>query len=177
MRGPYGSIAFDDRNRPLKTLEWGDQYVFRTLGASVSTRSRWTWNTLNPGARYHLLVAGKFEMGLVQTVPYSASRIGSQYSDDRGEVSTRRMGCPDTGWRMPCDWEWTYQSVQYEESSGRATRVKKLAWGTAPFLGTSKTTDETGEPFDGYPTASYSVWITFDQSGGAKTRSLAGSIQ
>jgi hypothetical protein len=177
MRGPYGSLAFDDRDRPLKFLEWGDQYVFRTRGSGVSTKSKWTWDTLNTGARYNLLVAGQFEMGLVQTIPYSASRFGSQYSDDRGLTSTRRLGCPDTGWRMPCDFEWTYQSVQYEEFGGRASRVKKIAWGTAPFLGTSKTSDETGEPFVGYPVVSYSVWITFDKSGGVKTRGLAQSIQ
>src|SRR5262249_29849081 len=28
VRGPYGSLAFDDHNRQLKFLEWGDQYIF-----------------------------------------------------------------------------------------------------------------------------------------------------
>jgi len=179
-RGPYGSLAFDDHNRSLKFLEWGDQYIFRTLGTSVSSRTKWTWNTPNTGARYNLLVAGPYEMGLVQSIPYSSSRLGSQYSDDRGNVSKLArdpLGCPDTGWRMPCDWEWAYQSVQYEEFGTRPSHVKKIAWGTAPFLGTNMATDEVGEPFHGYPTVSYSVWITFDNSGGVKTRALAASIQ
>jgi hypothetical protein len=32
-----------------------------------------------------------------------------------------------------------------------------------------------GEPLAGYPVVSYSVWITFDKSGGTKTRHLATS--
>ena len=52
----------------------------------------------------------------------------------------------------------------------------KLAWGTADYIGTSQTSDDISEPFDGYPTVSYRVWITFDKSGGANTRRLAASV-
>ncbi|MBI4469687.1 MAG: hypothetical protein HY650_10240 [Acidobacteria bacterium] len=175
IRGPYGYLVFDEIDGPLTALEWGDKYLFRTQDNTVSTQSRWTWNTVNTGHRYNLLVAGQYEMGLVETVPFSASRLGSGYTDDRNETSTSHQGCPDAGWRMPCDWEWSYQSVQYEEFDTRPTRAKKLAWGTAPYLGSNRTFDDMGEPFAGYPVVSHSVWITFDKSAGAKTRSLAAS--
>lgn len=175
MRGPYGYLIFDETDGPITSLEWGDQYLFKTRGNAVSTQSHWTWNTVNTGARHNLLVAGQYEMGLVESVPYRMSRTGSGYSDDRNHTSTGRLGCPDARWRMPCNWEWTYQFVQYEEFDARSTRAKKIAWGTAPYMGTDRTSDDMGEPFAGYPVAAYSVWITFDKSGGAKTRRLASS--
>lgn len=176
LRGPYGYLIFDQSDAPLTQLEWGDQYKFATSGANVSTNSDWTWNGLNGGARYNLLVAGEYEFGLVQTIPYASSKIGSGWSDDRGKTSADGMGCPDAGWRMPCDWEWTYQSIQYENFDANPSAVKKIAWGSAPYAGTNKTSDDTGEPFAGYPKVSYKVWITFDNSGGANTRALAASI-
>ena len=57
-----------------------------------------------------------------------------------------------------------------------AKRAKKLAWGSAPYVGTSLATDDGGAPFVGYPIVSYRVWLTFDASAGAKTRALAASI-
>jgi hypothetical protein len=178
MRGPYGYLIFDGGiNGPITALEWGDRYVFKTQGNTVSTQSQWTWNTLNRGARYNLLVAGQYEMGVVETVPYRMSKLGSGYSDDRGHTSAHGLGCADAGWRMPCNWEWPYQSVQYEEFDTRPTRAKKLAWGTAPYMGTDRTSDDMGEPMAGYPVVSYSVWITFNKSAGTKTRNLATSIR
>jgi hypothetical protein len=175
VRGPYGYLIFDETDGPLTALEWGDQYIFKTRGNTVTTQSQWTWNTVNMGARYNLLVAGQYEMGLVESVPYRMSRLGSGYSDDRNQTSTGHQGCPDARWRMPCDWEWTYQSVQYEDFDTRPTRAKKLAWGSAPYMGSDRMSDDMGEPLAGYPVVSYSVWITFDKSGGVKTRNLASS--
>ena len=65
----------------------------------------------------------------------------------------------------------------YEEFDTRPTRAKKLAWGTAPYMGTDRTSDDMGEPMAGYPVVSYSVWITFNKSAGTKTRNLATSIR
>ena len=78
---------------------------------------------------------------------------------------------------MPCDWQWPYQSIQYETfTNGQPSNDKKLAWGSAPYFGNNRATDDTGEPFDGYPTASYSVFITFDNTAGEKTRHLAATV-
>jgi hypothetical protein len=77
---------------------------------------------------------------------------------------------------MPCDWQWPYQSIQYKNFTTAASHVHKIAWGTAPYVGTNKTRDDTGAPIVGYPKVSYSVWITFDYSAGANTRNLAASI-
>jgi hypothetical protein len=175
MRGPYGWVNFAPGNAALTKLQWGDQLLFSTMGSSVTTASDWTWLAENNGARYNLLVAGKYEFGLVQNKSYAASTIGSGYSDRRGHSSLDGLGCPDSGWNLPCDWEWTYQSIQYEDFGTSPTRAKKLAWGTAPYIGTTLSNDDNGEPFAGYPTVSYSVWLTFDNSGGAKTRALAAS--
>lgn len=180
LRGPYGVMVFDETDSVLRRVEWGDKYLFGTSGKGVTTNSAWTWNQPNAGARYNLLIAGLYEMGVVQNVPYATSTIGSGWTNDRNRTSAQGLGCPEAAWRLPCDWEWPYQSVQYEGLSTRMTRAKKLAWGTAPFFGTAKTAvwinATMTEPFAGYPAASYSVWITFDQSGGARTRTLAASI-
>jgi hypothetical protein len=176
MRGPYGYMLFDASDAPLTKLEWADQFHFATKGKRVATTSEWTWNRRNDGARYNLLVAGAYEMGLVEAVPYGKSRTGNAWSDSRGTTSASGPGCPDAGWRMPCDWSWPYQSIQYEAFDADPTRSKKLAWGSADYIGTSKARDDTGELFDGYPKVSYRVWITFDKSGGDKTRRLASAI-
>ncbi|MDL1897001.1 hypothetical protein FBQ82_12050 [Anaerolineae bacterium CFX7] len=176
VRGPYGYMLFDKVDGAITKLEWGDQYKFATTDANVSTASNWEWNALNDGARYNLLVAGDYEFGLVQTIPYAKSKTGSGWSDLRGKTSAAGLGCPAVGWRMPCDWEWTYQSIQYENFDSNPSAAKKLAWGSAPYIGANKTSDDTGEPFAGYPKISYQVWITFDSSGGANTRALAASL-
>ena len=176
MRGPYGYMIFDATDEPLTRLEWADRFHFATKGKKVATTSEWTWTAKNASARYNLLVAGAYEMGLVEAIPYRKSRTGNAWSDSRGKTSASDPGCEDAGWRMPCDWSWPYQSIQYEAFSVEATRSKKLAWGTADYIGSSKSFDDTGEPFDGYPSVSYRVWITFDKSGGDKTRRLASSI-
>lgn len=178
MRGPYGYMDFAPSNAPLTKLEWADKFKFSTKGTNVSTNSEWAWNTPNRGARYNLLVAdGGYEMGLVEAVPYSSSKTGTGWSASRGKTSAAGPGCPDAGWRMPCDWSWPYQSIQYEAFDENPSRAKKIAWGTAPYAGTTKTNDDVGEPFAGYPKASYRVWITFDRSGGSRTRNLAASIK
>ena len=176
MRGPYGVLVFDEADARLTRLEWADPFKFATKGTTVSTESSWAWNRGNTGARYNLLVAGEYEMGLVEAIPYAQSRTGNVWNDLRGTTSADGLGCPDTGWRMPCDWMWTYQSVQYEAFGATPTEAKKLAWGTADYIGSSRTEDDIGEPFDGHPKVTYRVWITFDKSGGANTRRLASSV-
>jgi hypothetical protein len=177
MRGPYGYLNFAPAAAPLTRLEWGDSRKFATTGTSVSTSSGWAWNALHAGARYNLLVAGVYEMGLVQTIPYLRSRTGHPWSSARGRTSAQGPGCPDAGWRMPCDWQWPYQSIQYEDFDTSPSRIKKIAWGTAAYLGTNKSRDDTGGPIVGYPAISYGVWITFADSAGASTRNLAASIR
>jgi hypothetical protein len=177
VRGPYGNVVWDQDGGLLTKLEWGDTFKFATTGDGVSTQSEWNWNTPNPGARYNLLVAANgSEMGLVDTIPYTSSRTGNALSSHRNGTSDAGPGCPATGWRMPCASEWTYQSIQFEDFVDAPTSQKKIAWGSAPYMGTSRTTDAGGAPILGYPSVSYTVWITFDRSNGANTRALADSI-
>jgi hypothetical protein len=178
MRGPYGIMIFDEVNGPDTKLRWGDKYKFHTRGNTVSSNSHWIWKHLNHGARYNILVAGNFEMGIVQTVPYSKSTFGSAEAPERGKTSDDFPGgaCPSTGWVMPCTFEWAYQSIQFEEFGPMPSSSKKLAWGTSPLLGTSSVTDDTGDPLQAYPKISYEVWITFDDSSGINSRKLAASV-
>jgi hypothetical protein len=177
MRGPYGWVNFAPGDAALTKLQWGDDYLFTTTGSSVTTNSGWSWATRNTGARYNLLVAGKYEFGLVEARSAASSTTGSGYSDKRGTSSAAGAGCPDSGWQLPCDWQWTYQSIQYEDFGTSPTHAKKLAWGTAPYIGTTLENDDNGGAFAGYPVVSYKVWLTFDASSGAKTRALAATYR
>ncbi|WP_157844932.1 glycosyl hydrolase family 18 protein [Methylocucumis oryzae] len=177
MRGPYGNMKFDNNGSGVVTgLEWGDKYLFTAtpVGGGITTGSSWDWSEANLGARYNLLVAGDYEMGIVQNTAYPNSTLGSGWSDDRGKTSNQQAGCGAA--LMPCDWEWAYQSIQYGLNANLSNN-KKLAWGSAPFVGSDLTqvyinNTETAA-FSGYPKMAYSVWLTFDKSGGVKTRNLA----
>ncbi|GAB6140254.1 hypothetical protein JCM14076_09830 [Methylosoma difficile] len=179
VRGPYGQMDFDNGAIGNVTgVEWGDKYLFaaQPVGGGVTTNSPWQWDVPNTGSRYNLLVAGAYEMGLVENKAYKNSILGSSWSDSRGKNSTQGLGCAPT--LMPCDWEWAYQSIQYGLTTS-PTFDKKLAWGSAGFVGSDLTTvfvnNTDSEPFLGYPKMAYGVWITFDKSSGAKTRNLASS--
>ncbi|MDD5126434.1 hypothetical protein, partial [Methylovulum sp.] len=115
MRGPYGNMGFDNNGDGIISgLEWGDKYLFvaqPTATGGITTQSTWQWDTLDTGARYNLLVAGQYEMGIVENKFYKDSTLGSGWSDDRGKNSTLKKGCAPA--LMPCDWEWSYQSIQY----------------------------------------------------------------
>lgn len=181
IRGPYGHMRFDNStDNPVTGVEWGDKYLFAAQpgpAGGLTTESPWQWDKLNTGARFNLLIAGQYEMGIVENKPYAQSTLGSGWSDDRGRNSTQGKGCAPNN--MPCDWEWSYQSIQYGLTDN-PTGYKKLAWGTAPFVGSDLTVawinNTENEAFSGYPKVSFGVWITFDKSGGAKTRSLAAAI-
>lgn len=176
-RAPYGVLQFDGgKDQPINALEWSDKYRFRASGNPLTTQSTWTWNSLTPvgGKRYNLLVtSGGYEMGLVQSIPYTQSRLGSPWSASRGFTSVTQNGCPDAGWKLPCDWSWTYQSINYELGSS-GTTGKKMAWGTSYMLGQLGSWDDIGDPVTGWPAVEYAVDVVWARRGGAKTAEVAG---
>lgn len=180
LRGPYGLMNFDMASNPITGIEWADKYKFiaQPKNGSITNQSTWTWNTLNTGARYNLLIANDYEMGIVENKPYKQSTLGSGWSDGRGSTSVSKA-CSET-WIMPCDWEWSYQSIQYGLTN-KPTANTKLAWGSAAFIGSNTNeswiNNNEAEAFKGYPVVDFSAWITFDKTGGRKTRELAASIQ
>ncbi len=173
VRGPYGAIFFNEGNGPNVTaLKWGDKYKFSAdagagdFGAAALPPNNlaWTWNAANTGRRYNVLASGSYEFGLVDTVPFGASKYADGYADHRGATSAGG-GCVYGLQSLPCDYEWAYQSFQYDY--GPPARAK-IAWGSSPFLGTSLTAAYNGienEPLSGAGRIHYGLHVVFGRAG------------
>ncbi|MDR4306132.1 hypothetical protein IHQ68_05815 [Chelatococcus sambhunathii] len=165
LRGPYGVLDFDQGSDVISVVLWGDRYRFVSTTVPLTRNSAWTWNGKNSGARYTALRIGASEMGLVEPLPFSGSKINDGYADGRGQTSSTydaaAAGCG--GQKLPCDWEWPYQSAQYSlpASVNGTTTYEKIAWGSTAYYGTSlKSTYDgtTSAPFDGFPAAGYTAY-------------------
>jgi hypothetical protein len=192
IRGPYGVLNFDDgENNLISRVMWGDRFHFRTLGSPLTRNSAWSWNARNRGARYTALVAGAFEMGLVEPRRFGKSALADNWSGARGKTSGTHnggTGCADPGadQLLPCDWEWPYQSAQYSlpyDDPDGPTTFEKIAWGSSPFYGTGPSmqeawdTNTTSRPFNGFPASRrivYDLCVVLGQTvQGGLTRSVA----
>lgn len=187
IRAPYGVLDFDNgANNAISTVMWGDRYHFKNTNAPLTRNSPWTWNQPNTGARYTALIAGGYEMGLVEPVKFASSRLGDGFAFGRGETSASYR-CDDQDEALPCDWEWPYQSAQYSlsyDNNNEPTTFEKIAWGTAPYWGTGSSMTEvwdsstTTEAFRGFPankTISYDICIVLGRTvPGGLTKSVAG---
>jgi len=190
LRGPYGVMVFDrGADRVLKRAMWGDRFHFTTTSGTLTRNSTWTWNQANAGARYSALVAGQFEMGLVEPKTYASSATVDGYSEARGKTSTSYNGghgCPYQDQMIPCDWEWPYQSAQYSlsyENPDETTNFKKMAWGTAAFWGTGPSltrvydTPNSYRNFNGFPASgviAYNICVVLGKTTAqGLTRSVA----
>ena len=189
LRGPYGVMIFDNgANRVINQVVWGDRFHFRSIGGPLTRNSAWHWYQRNIGARYAALIAGGFEMGLVEPRTYASSSWADGYSDARGKTSAtyhNGQGCPDQDQLLPCDWEWPYQSAQYSLPANPAgtTNFKKIAWGSAPFWGTGPSltkvydTPTSFNDFNGSPanrTIAYNICVVLGKTiTGGLTRSVA----
>ena len=183
LRGPYGAMRFNEGVGPdVTALRWGDKYKFAAdagagdFGAAALAAGglSWTWNTANAGRRYNVLGSGSYELGLVDVIPFSASRLGDGYASARGKTKAQAGGCAYSLQSMPCDYEWAYQSFQYDY--GPPARPK-LAWGTSPFLGSSTTTvfinDTETETIVPQGLKRLGVHIVYGRSGTGTPRTLA----
>lgn len=194
IRGPYGVLNFDDGgNALIDRVMWGDRFHFATQGKPLSRNSGWVWNKQNKGARYTALIAGNFEMGLVEPRKFRDSALVDGWADARGLTSATYRngnGCPfppaGETQLLPCDWEWPYQSAQYSlpyDDSDAPTNFEKIAWGSAAYYGTGPSLPEVydgpGRPqdFNGFPKNRrivYSVCVVLGRTvPGGLTRAIA----
>jgi hypothetical protein len=188
VRGPYGVMHFAEASpADVTALRWGDKYKFAAdagasdlaTAASPAGGTTWAWNVLNTGRRYNVLSSGQYEFGLVDTVPYSQSKYGDSYAIRRNSTKAALGGCVDNTpmTSLPCEWEWAYQSMQYEGAPSRP----KLAWGASFYLGTSLTQvyvqdnppAEQNETISGTGRIHYGLHIVLGKSGTGAVLTLA----
>ncbi len=191
IRGPYGVMVFDNgADGTVKNALWGDQaYQFTGNKTPITRATPWNWSTPNKGARYQVLRAGLFEMGLYEPAKVSASATVDGYAAERGFTYTSYAAGGGTSYSscagspaqvLPSDGTWPYQSVQYSLPCGAGTESeptigKKIAWGTTAYEGTSLTAVYNGQssfPFNGFPannTLAYSVCLVVAKPGTGKS--------
>ncbi len=186
VRAPYGVLAFDEANKVVRKVMWGDRFHFETTDQPVTRASDFVWNKPNKGSRYTALIAGDYEMGIYEPKLFGNSDTVDGYSNARSKTSAE-YACGDfPGQVLPCDWEWPYQSLQYSlpyDSVKEPTTGKKIAWGSAAFYGAGKTltrswdTSVTFEELVGFPkskTLRYSTCIVLGRTiPGGLTRAAA----
>ena len=189
VRGPYGVMQFNEASGPDVTgLRWGDlqRFVPAADSGEFSTRAQagtltWTWNTDNTGRRYNVLSAGNYEFGLVDIVKADASKYADGYAFSRRQASPNKACAGGIFNSMPCDYEWPYQSFQYD--AGPPARPK-IAWGSSPYLGTGLTSvytnDSLGneyETLNGTGHIFYGVHIVMGMGGANAPLTLARAAQ
>lgn len=187
VRGPYGVIRFDNNtDHVIDRVEWADRFFFKSTGAPLKRNSLWTWTGANTFGRYTAQIAGIYEMGLFEPRRLAQSQLAHSFAFGRGKTSTTyRCTEEDNIQRLPCDWEWPYQTAQYSlpDNVNQPTDYKKIAWGSAPNYGTGPSltevfdTQTTSQPFNGFPAnknISYSVCIVLGRTvSGGLTKAAA----
>lgn len=190
LRGPYGVLVFDNGiDALIDKAVWGDRFHFASVSKPLTRNSQWAWSQKNNGARYNALIAGRYEMGLLEPRPFANGALADGYSEERGRASAgfnNGNGCKYEPQILPCDWEWPYQSAQYSlpyNNRNAPTSGKKIAWGSAAFYGTGPSltkaydTSTTWEPINGYPaskTLFYAVCVVLGETvPGGLTRAAA----
>lgn len=177
-RAPYGQLRIDgatsDAARAtIAGVAWGDYYRFTSTSDPVTFASAWTWNQAN-SVPFVKLWTGSVDatMGIVQTQTIRQQDAGGYWGQDLWtKTSASATGCPGN-YLMPCDYNWPFQSINYELYGG-ATKNARLAWGTNfGFLGQGQYRIRgnawyggggnalPGDPMaPGWPKKSYSTWI------------------
>lgn len=185
-RGPYGQLridgaASDDERATIAGVAWGDYYRFASATSPVTFGSAWSWNEANTVPFVTLWTSGvDATMGLVQTQTIRQQDAGGYWGQDLWNTSSAQVsGCPGQ-YAMPCDYDWPFQSINYELGGG-ATRNARLAWGTnfgflgaqqyrvrgnAWYGGGGNGTALPGDPTaPGWPKKSYATWIVLGTHG------------
>jgi hypothetical protein len=183
VRGPYGVIEFadGDGNATLNNVQWGDSaYHFTTLtpaAADLTTQRGWTWNEPIGTARaYQALLARHSITGELWELGLLEQRLGGEgglaYS---GYAPNRGLTSAGSGHALLsdafADWEWPFQSAQYDGVAATPTTGKKFAWGSSPFYGSANTVqylnDTTSVPLVGKPASgrlTYRVCVVLGRS-------------
>lgn len=178
VRGPYG-VLYEANNPsdPIHSMFWADSSRF--TATSAQWNSAWNWSSAYTGGRYAgLKTASGVEMALYEPVPLPNSATTNPYTDKRGSSSaSKRCSAQQL---LPCNWEWPYQLFQYELPSSGYGTVKKLAWGSSSYYGSSLSSvwdGATSRSINSWPTDQkmrYSVcWVLGKQAVGSRTHGIA----
>ncbi len=183
-RSPYGEMEFSGNAADLVNgVAWGDTYHFKSTTAPLTLNSSWDWTVPNTGAAYNaLFTPNNAEMGIVGTRVISKQDAGGYEGSDglRGNTSAGNA-CAAEQHTMPCLFQWSYQSVNYNfsGSNNRSTDIKRFAWGTDwGYLGQTTYTpmnNRYAATPGSLPKRSYSTWIVLDprSATGSPTRDLS----
>lgn len=138
-RAPYGELLFDGAatagaHSVVAGVGWGDRYRFLSTSNPVTLNSEWTWNQPNTIPYVKLwTTAVDATMGTVQTQTIVQQDAGGYFGTNRwNSTSAAGLACTVFGnnYRMPCDFNWPYQSINYSLGGGGATNNTRLAWGS-----------------------------------------------
>jgi len=177
-RAPYGDMAFDGTagggfGDNINGVAWGDHYAFSTTSAPLSFNSSWDWSQPNTIPYVYLWTTPTdAEMGIVQSEDIAKQDAGGYFGQNSwGQTSAGGNACStafgDGNYRMPCDFNWPYQSVNYAldpANPNNGTNDKRLAWGTEfGFLGQGSYIGNDGASTITVPhqCESYSTYVTF----------------
>lgn len=181
-RAPYGEMLFDGSanmaaHSVIAGVGWGDRYKFVSTTNPVTFNSAWTWNQANSIPYVKLwTTAVDATMGTVQTQTIVQQDAGGYFGTDRWNSSSAGgFACTVFGnnYRMPCDFNWPYQSINYSLFGASSTNNTRLAWGANfGWLG-QQSYFVHGSAFYGGPLAnttavgwprkSYSTYIVLDR--------------
>lgn len=178
-RAPYGDIAWDGdgTNAWVDGVKWGDRYRFSTLDEPLTPQSRWTYNEPNavPYALTYSRTADA-EMGIVQTLSWEQHNTGGTWFHNNWKHTSEDQEGRDDYWKMPPNWNWTYQICQYElKDNTSPTKSKRLAWGLMFGAVGSKSYNAYGygSLLSGHPYQSYAVYMVMGQQ---STQSVLGQV-
>ena len=181
-RAPYGEMLFDGSanmaaHSVIAGVGWGDRYKFASTGNPVTFDSQWTWNQPNTVPYVKLwTTAIDATMGTVQTQTITQQDAGGYFGTDRwNSTSAAGLACTVFGnnYRMPCDFNWPYQSINYSLFGASSTNNTRLAWGANfGWLG-QQSYFVHGSAFyggplanataSGWPRKSYATWVVLDR--------------
>lgn len=170
-RAPYGELLFDGATSfatasTIAGVGWGDRYRFATTTAPFTFNSHWTWNQPNTVPYVKLWTSAvDATMGTVATQTITQQDAGGYWGTTRwNTTSAAGNACASPNHRMPCDYNWPFQSINYSIypfNPDQATNSTRLAWGTNfGFLG-GQTYDTHGYlgTASGWPKKNYSTYI------------------
>jgi hypothetical protein len=181
-RAPYGELLFDGAatagaHSVIAGVGWGDRFKFVSTSAPVTLNSEWTWNVANTVPYVKLwTTAVDATMGTVQTQTLVQQDAGGYFGTGRwNSTSASGLACTVFGnnYRMPCDFNWPYQSINYSLGGGGSTNNTRLAWGANfGWLG-QQSYFTHGSAFwggplpntaaSGWPRKSYSTFVVLDR--------------
>ena len=206
-RAPYGELMFDGSTDPNLTdtiggVAWGDGNKFTSLTVPVTMDSDWDWSQPNTVPYVKLWMQNAdATMGIVQTQTLAQQDAGGYFdatpwgttSAGFGKACGPALVGPGNDHKMPCDFNWDYQSINYEfADNSTPTNSPRLAWGTEfGFLGQSSypvngNHENWGGPYSmamasGYPLPSkkksYSTYVVLGTNSSGPVEAQVAQIE